>query len=38
MSPGSKLCDVEVVIVQTAEAFVVAIVAELIVDCKGVTS
>ena len=26
ISPGSRLCDVEVVIVQTAEAFVVAIV------------
>ena len=38
ISPGSKLCDLEVVIVQIAEALVVAIVEELNVDFKGVMS
>ena len=38
ISPGSKLCDVEVVIVQTGSLLVVAIVEELNVDFKGVMS
>ena len=38
ISPGSKLCDVEVVIVQTGSLLVVAIVEELNVDFKGVIS
>jgi len=38
ISPGSKLCDVEVVIVQTGLLLTVAIVEELNVDFKGVIS